>query len=87
MSTVLCPECDEKIRIPGRPILGRRFACHNCGVELELINTDPVELDWVYNEPEADDSDPDWDWEDSDDDLDDDEEDEGDDDLFDDEDE
>jgi lysine biosynthesis protein LysW len=67
MSTVLCPECDEKIRIPGRPVLGRRFVCHNCGVELELINADPVELDWVYNEPEADDTDPDWDWEDEDD--------------------
>lgn len=67
MSTVLCPECDEKIRMPGRPTLGRRFACHNCGVELELINLDPVELDWVYNEPDEDDTDPDWNWDDDDD--------------------
>jgi lysine biosynthesis protein LysW len=85
MSTVLCPECDEKIRIPGKPVLGRRFQCHNCGVELELINTDPVELDWVYSEPDAQDSDSDWDWDDEDSDFDDEEDEE--DDLFEDEDE
>lgn len=67
MSMALCPECDETIRLPGSPALGRRFACLNCGVELELINLEPVELDWVYSEPEADDTDPDWDSEDSDD--------------------
>jgi lysine biosynthesis protein LysW len=60
MSNLYCPECDEKIRVPGKPRLGQRFTCFNCGAELEVINLDPVEIDWAFDEPE-DDEDLEWD--------------------------
>jgi lysine biosynthesis protein LysW len=45
-----CPECEDKIIMTGKIEWGRRVVCPHCGVDLEVINTDPVELDWVYEE-------------------------------------
>lgn len=64
MSNLYCPECDEKLRVPGKPRLGQRFTCFNCGAELEVISVDPVEIDWAFDEPEDDDDEFDWDEED-----------------------
>jgi hypothetical protein len=36
--------------------------CPNCEAELEVISTDPVELDWVYEEWDDEDEDEDQDW-------------------------
>ena len=52
MSSAYCPDCDEKITLNPKPRVGRRFTCPHCDAELEVISTDPLELDWAY----------DWDW-------------------------
>lgn len=32
-----------------RAALAQRFTCPHCGVDLELISEDPLELDWAYD--------------------------------------
>ena len=53
MARVYCPDCDRKILLNPRAELGLVFTCPYCDVELEVISTDPIEIDWVY----------DWSWE------------------------
>ena len=49
MTTVaFCPECDYRFKLGGRPRIGQRRVCPNCGVRLEIVNLSPVELD-VYD--------------------------------------
>jgi lysine biosynthesis protein LysW len=68
MAVATCVECDEEIAISGRPRLGAKVICSQCGARLEIVNTSPVELDWAY-EDEDDDSwggDDDYDFDDDD---------------------
>lgn len=58
MALATCIECDEEIEINGRPRLGQKVTCPNCGAELEVASINPLELDWAY-EDDADDED--WD--------------------------
>ena len=44
-----CPECDSRIRLKS-PRLGQKVSCHNCGTELEVVETSPLELDWAFEE-------------------------------------
>ncbi|GAB4436846.1 MAG: hypothetical protein Kow0031_18630 [Anaerolineae bacterium] len=39
------------IDLGATPTAGQRVRCPNCEVVLEIINTDPLELDWVYDGP------------------------------------
>ena len=56
-----CPDCGERIRIVGPVNLGRKVVCPNCDAELEIIQANPVELDWVDDEDEIEeDEDEDW---------------------------
>lgn len=59
MAKASCPECYAWIRFPEQVSLGMRLTCIQCGVEVEVVRLDPLELDYaVY---------PDWediDWED-----------------------
>jgi lysine biosynthesis protein LysW len=59
MAIANCIECDEEIEISGRPRLGQKVTCTNCGAELEVASINPLELDWA--EEDYDD-----DWEDDD---------------------
>lgn len=65
MAIATCIECDEEIEINGRPKLGQKVTCPNCGAELEIASINPLELDWAYEEEDDDD---DWDDDDFDDD-------------------
>jgi len=60
MSATSCPDCGHSIYLETQLWEGQLIRCQNCGVELEVINLDPVELDWVYLEPT--DVEEDWDW-------------------------
>jgi len=41
----LCPECDAVIDVEeGDLEEGQRIDCQECGAELEVVNTNPVEL-------------------------------------------
>ena len=55
-----CPDCGEQItlRLPVRR--GDLVNCPNCEAELEVIETNPVGLDWVYEDVDDEDEDEDW---------------------------
>ena len=57
-----CPDCGERIQLKGTVQVGLQVTCPNCDAELEVIETDPVELDWVYDGDGYDDEDQDEDW-------------------------
>jgi len=52
MPHALCPDCDEQI-VLNRVTVGQMVTCPHCDAELQVINVDPLELDWTY----------DWNWE------------------------
>jgi hypothetical protein len=68
---VLCPSCEEFIYFRDRPELDEKIRCPHCHVDLIVVETNPVELDWDDYEEE----DVDWDWDEDDDDYDDDDDD------------
>ncbi|HTH52704.1 MAG TPA: hypothetical protein VL495_02060 [Edaphobacter sp.] len=43
MATV-CPECDNPIDIDNEVDEGETVQCEECGVELEVVSIDPVQL-------------------------------------------
>jgi len=47
-----CPECDAQIDIGDDVEEGQKLDCPECGAELEVVNTNPLELDSVFNEEE-----------------------------------
>ncbi len=48
----LCPECEAKIDVDEEVEEGQKLDCPDCGAELEVVNTNPVELDAVADEEE-----------------------------------
>ncbi len=43
-----CPACDEWLEVrPGDYGKGEIFDCPECGVELEVVKTSPIEVDFV----------------------------------------
>lgn len=50
--SALCVECDAELNVSGRVRLGQRIVCPNCGVELEVISTNPMEVDVAYDDSE-----------------------------------
>ncbi len=47
MPTVVCPECKEDVFVDADSEQGEVFSCDECGVDLELVGLDPIELDLV----------------------------------------
>jgi len=45
-----CPSCAENITFQKSPRLGQILRCQFCDSELEVIDLDPVTLDWPYEE-------------------------------------
>ena len=39
-----CPECEGAIRFYRLPLRSQVVRCTSCGVELEVVNTAPIEL-------------------------------------------
>lgn len=54
--SVICIDCDSRFKIESAKI-GQIITCPECGADLEIINLEPLELDWAY----YDDYDEDWD--------------------------
>lgn len=42
----VCPMCGETVRLKSTAKKGDIIYCQKCDAELEVINLDPVELDW-----------------------------------------
>lgn len=47
-----CPECEAEIDLEDEIEEGRMLDCPECGAQLEVVNTNPVELDVVLDEEE-----------------------------------
>jgi alpha-aminoadipate carrier protein LysW len=41
---VLCPECDNPLEIDDELDAGETVECGECGAELEVVSTEPLEL-------------------------------------------
>ncbi|MCP4186616.1 MAG: lysine biosynthesis protein LysW [Gammaproteobacteria bacterium] len=39
-----CPVCDAEVEIAGDAVIGELLSCEDCGMELEILKLDPVEL-------------------------------------------
>ena len=39
-----CPVCDTEVELEQDTVEGELITCPDCGVELEVVNLDPVEL-------------------------------------------
>ncbi|HUV94098.1 MAG TPA: lysine biosynthesis protein LysW [Anaerolineae bacterium] len=50
MPLATCPGCDGDIMIPYRAKIGDGVTCPSCGAELEVVDTDPIDLDWAYDD-------------------------------------
>lgn len=51
----ICPECEANIEVDDDVDEGQTFDCPECGAELEVVSTNPLELDAVPpNEDEED---------------------------------
>ena len=68
-----CPGCQTKIRFHDYVELGEFVSCQECGDELEVVQLNPLKLDWAYSDPlddeylDTDDfyfDDQDYDWDD-----------------------
>jgi len=57
-----CPDCGEKVTLRGTVTLGQRVTCPHCESVLEVVESDPVELDWAYDEDWDQDEEEDEDW-------------------------
>ena len=45
MKTTTCPECDADIEVSDDIVIGEIIPCSECGVELEVMATNPLELE------------------------------------------
>ncbi len=56
-----CPECDAAIDIEEEELEeGQIVDCPECGAELEVVSTNPVELEVVKDEEEPDEEEEAW---------------------------
>jgi hypothetical protein len=49
-----CPGCGWMVMPGAQPREGQPVTCPNCEAYLEVINLEPLELDWTFTEFEAD---------------------------------
>lgn len=47
---LVCPDCGNVLPAPEAAEVGMVLVCDNCGAELEIINTDPLEVDFLMIE-------------------------------------
>jgi len=52
--TGTCPECDADVHVDTDADKGDVVSCDDCGIQLEVVGLDPVELD-IMEEEDLDD--------------------------------
>jgi len=45
---VPCLDCDSTLEVVDDIEIGDILVCEGCGVELEVVNNNPTELDYLY---------------------------------------
>jgi lysine biosynthesis protein LysW len=59
-AVIACIDCGSKFFLKGRIELGQAVTCPECGAWMEISSLDPVQVDWIYEEPDEDQEDEDW---------------------------
>jgi len=49
-----CPECEADVHVDTDADKGETVQCEDCGVQLEVVGLDPVELDIVEEDLDED---------------------------------
>ena len=52
ITTVSCPECEAEIPLESSVLQGEIVVCPDCGVDLEVMNTAPIQLELAPMEEE-----------------------------------
>ena len=47
---VYCPECESSIIFKRTPRLGKTITCYICDTRLEVVEVNPIELDWAFED-------------------------------------
>ena len=55
-----CIECGSEIILTRQAGLGHKVTCSECGTILKVVGLDPVEVDWIYDEPEYEEEEEEW---------------------------
>ena len=59
--TSACPDCGEEITLRGTLRIGQELVCPHCDAELEVVEIEPLELDWAFDDDyEEEEEDEDW---------------------------
>lgn len=51
-TTAGCPECEAEILLEANVLQGEIVVCPDCGVDLEVMNIDPIQLELAPMEEE-----------------------------------
>ena len=54
MAFAYCLNCGSRIHLGRRPWIGQSAFCDRCGADLEVIETNPLEIEWSDNLVEFD---------------------------------
>lgn len=46
---LFCPACDKPIYVPGNVRLHQKLVCKECNTDLEIIDLNPLTLDWAFD--------------------------------------
>jgi lysine biosynthesis protein LysW len=49
-ASAVCPDCGAGVVLRGALWIGQEVICPHCDIELEVVETDPLELDWPYDD-------------------------------------
>ena len=50
-----CPECNGNVTFKRTPWLGEKVTCRHCDTDLEVVDLNPIELDWTFDQDDDDD--------------------------------
>ena len=48
--TIKCPDCQQSVPIFQKTEVGEIIECQNCGAEMEIVNTKPLEVELIEEE-------------------------------------
>jgi lysine biosynthesis protein LysW len=54
MAMAICPACEGQINLQGKVEMGQSVVCPHCSEDLEVIDIEPLELDWAFDEEDWD---------------------------------
>jgi hypothetical protein len=53
LTKITCRNCQQIIKLASSPAKGQVITCNCCGVDYEIVNTEPLEFVWLYREAKA----------------------------------